>query len=272
MKVLTLSISNGVEDEIMELYDFIDTDIAKIEFEIVPSMDNPSEVEFTLFQLKNRYKSLQVSYRKKMIETKSGELKELYSQTIDQEQEDQTEDVSNSKYGLNDEKLKELTGKESLLNTNTQLTDKLQNVSTLMKSTILASELNMAELDSSNSTLVHLGEKYGVFGDMLKRTNALVTQINKSSKRDRVMIYRAIYFFIAVSMWIIWRRLLRKPIKLILWIVLSSIKLIIWGTSKAKPQDPIVSEVSSIITSSLTVTETLVLIEETITSVLKDEL
>lgn len=274
MKVVTLLISTGIEDEIMELYDIIETDMAKIEYEIIPTLSDSSAMEFQLWQFKNRYNSLQVRYREKMIESKSKERMELFHQTIDQDDDEGEliDDIDNQKYGLDDEKLKELTAKEALLNTNSQLTDKLQNVSTLMKSTILASELNMAELDTSNQTLVHLGEKYGIFGDMLKKTNALVTQINKASKRDRVMIYRAIYFFIAVSMWIIWRRLLRKPIKLLLWIVLSSIRLIIWGTSKAKPQDPFISNISSSITSSSTTTETLALIENTITSVLKDEL
>lgn len=268
MKVLTLSISTGIEDEIVELYESIETDIAAIEFEVLPTLDDRKDLEFRLWQLKNRYTSLQVSYREKMVDAKAKERREQYLQTIDDGAEDEAP-VLSAHQGLDDETLKELTAKESLLSTNTQLTDKLQNVSTLMKSTILASELNMAELDSSNQALVHLGEKYGVFGDMLKKTNALVTQINKSSKRDRVMIYRAIYFFIAVSMWIVWRRLLRKPIMLVVWIVLSSIKLIIWGTTKSTP---IAEPVSSSHVIHPTITETLTLIENTLTHAVKDEL
>lgn len=280
--VVQVKISPVEEDDIMELCQGIETEIARIEYTVLPGLDDleEEETQFKLWQIKNRFEALKVGYRRNIYESRAKETKHLFSQTLDKPKEE-VENPSalgaahdDSKFSLDDGTLKQLSAKESLLNTNTQLTDKLQNVSALMKSTILASELNMAELELSNSTLVHLGERYSVFGDVLKKTNSLVTQINKASKRDRVMIYRAIYFFIAVSVWILYRRLLRKPIRLVLWLVFSSIKLVLWGASSTSAKTPVEESLSASleIVSTVATTETINLVTETLESILKDEL
>lgn len=289
--------AEGIDDsntKILELLSKIEIDISQLQYEIIPisTNDNRNSLEYNLFHSKELLKDLYVRYRMKKVDEKRkynetlylksftrGELSIKNSNTDDDGHDDDNEMLNKydnndqlNNEGLNDEKLEELSNQERLLRQNTKLTDKLQNVNALIKSTLLAGEINISELDISTNSISNLGESYAFFGDVLNKTNGLVKSINKASKSERAIIYRSLYFFISVCCWILWRRIFKRPVLLVLWLILSPLKMLFRSSSSGDVEINSTNVVSSLI--SQTVSTTLETATDIITEVLldKDEL
>lgn len=258
------------DDSINEIFHNIELNISIIESYILPSLaanDEKKKIEFQLFKSIERYHDLHSIYRSKKVNEKIKYLESLYLKSFDKSELEiinsnesnefnhsidyNLEDNIKNTYGsIDDNQLEELSSQEKMLQQNNILTDKLQNVNALMKSTLLAGEINLSELQNSTNTLSDLSDSYAFFGNVLNKTNTLVKSINKASKNERVMIYRSLYFFISVCCWILWRRIFKRPILLILWLILSPLKFILWSSSSTKKE--IYSSVSESINLSPT--------------------
>lgn len=288
------------EDRINDTYKNIEIEIATIENTILATL-SPSkakdELEYQLLKCNERYSDLKALYRAKKITEKNKYLESLYLKSFDknelkilngEEYAVETETFNAQKNGYNsidDEQLVELTSQEKLLKQNVMLSDKLQNVNALMKSSLLAGEMNLNEFEGSTKSLSNLSDSYAVFGNVLNKTNSLVKSINKASKSERAMIYRSIYFFITVCCWILWRRIFKRPVLLLVWLVLAPTKAIFWNSSGSSSSSPSfttdcnIESISSALTESAIsaaptifdklVQETRAIIEEIVT---KDEL
>ncbi|ODV87876.1 hypothetical protein CANARDRAFT_191591, partial [[Candida] arabinofermentans NRRL YB-2248] len=132
---------------------------------------------------------------------------------------------------LDEKGMKELNTQSKLLDTNLQVTNKLQNISVMLQSSLMTSEVNMQDLSASTNALTNLSNKYSYFADVILKSGKLVNKINESSQAERKQIYRSLYFFIAVCCYIVYRRLLKRPIHLFLWIFFKTFKLILWNIS-----------------------------------------
>lgn len=286
------------EDQINDIYKTVEIEIATIEFSTLstlPPSKAKDELEYQLLKCNERYADLKALYRSKKITEKNKYLESLYLKSFDKTElkilngHEDTVEVENinshsDKYGsVDDEQLGELTSQEKLLKQNMLLSDKLQNVNTLMKSSLLAGEINLNDLECSTKSLSNLSDSYELFGNVLNKTNNLVKSINKAGKSERSMIYRSLYFFITVCCWIMWRRIFKRPVLLILWLIFTPIKAIFWnslGLSSSSATNNIkIESLPSVLTESiLSATPTIVeeiaqvtnaIIEEIVT---KDEL
>lgn len=267
--------------KINSFYEKIESDISELEFLQLPTLpNNPirKSAEFQLFKIKERYNDLQSSFRTKKVQEKQKHLDLLYIKSFDKSElliesgrfEEAVAIEAHNFESLNDEKLEELTSQEKLLQQNSVLTGKLQNVNNMLKSTLLAGELNLNDLDHSTKSLSELSDSYQMFGSILNKTNTLVKEINKASKQERIMIYRSIYFFLSVCCWILWRRIFKRPILLLIWLILSPLKLIFNRKKSAPINSSSISMTSSILetTAALTTETVLHVVETTLT---KDE-
>lgn len=266
---------NATSLKIGNLFEKIESDISELQFIHLPTLPNNTlrqSIEFQLFRIKERFKDLQSDYRTKKVQEKQKHLDSLYLKSFDQlelliESGENEETVAlNDNVLVNDNNLEELSNQEKLLQQNSVLTNKLQNVNAMLKSTLLAGEMNLNELDQSTKSLSDLSDSYQMFGSILNTTNSLVKEINKASKEERIMIYRAIYFFITVCCWILWRRIFKRPILLIIWLIFSPLKLFFRKGNPTKVE-PTVS-----VTSSLIATATQVIQNTVDEAVKKDEL
>ena len=265
------------DDTIGEIYRQIELDLSLLESMIVPTLSpnkTKQNVQFSVYKLKERYRDVRAMYRWKKVDEKSKYLESLYLRSFDKtelrflsgEMEDdgnlataasseETDPVTarktNAYSSIDDDQLEELSAQERLLQQNNMLTDKLQNVNNLMKSTLLAGEINLNELEISTSTLSNLSDSYAFFGNVLNKTNTLVKSISKASKSEREMIYRSLYFFISVCCWILWRRIFKRPVLLLLWLVVSPIKLLFRSTSSGKSPPLVASSILSATLSTL---------------------
>lgn len=261
------------DDTIGEIYRQIELDLSLLESMIVPALPpnkTKQNVQFSVYKQKERYRDVRAMYRWKKVDEKSKYLESLYLRSFDKaelrilngeteddgslataassEETDPTARKTNAYSSIDDDQLEGLSAQERLLQQNNMLTDKLQNVNNLMKSTLLAGEINLNELEISTSTLSSLSDSYAFFGNVLSKTNTLVKSINKASKSEREMIYRSLYFFISVCCWILWRRIFKRPVLLLLWLVVSPIKLLFRSTSSGK-SPPL--EATSILSATL---------------------
>jgi hypothetical protein len=285
IQISKYSYNSEVEDLINDTYKNIETELSHIESSILPSLP-PSKIkddlEYTLFKSNERFKDLKALYRAKKINEKKKYLESLYYKSFDIsellirnegkdsaavegdfkiENADAHEPIEDE-----DEQLEELSAQEKLLKQNTLLTDKLQNVNALMKSTLLAGEINLNELEISTKSLSNLSDSYEFFGNILNKTNTLVKSINKASKSERAMIYRSLYFFTSVCCWILWRRIFKRPLLLVLWLIYTPIKTLFWNQSNESNVPPLSDQ--NVITDTI-LSVTTAIIEEIVT---KDEL
>lgn len=252
----------------------IEEDIAYLKYEVLPFLphgDVRKDVEYGLYVAESRLKNLYATYRYGKVQRRKRELQSVYvnsfyknelsikrGELTNKNTEEDLNVQGDRKYdgngGLDDTKLQKLTAQERLLKQNTQLSGKLQNVNAMMRSTLLAGEINLSELEISTSTLSRLADHYSLFGDVLNRTNVLVKTINKASKSERAMIYRSLYFFMAVCAWILWRRIFKRPILLVLWLLLSPLKLVWRSSSSPSNAQKTIAEVISQVEATISAT------------------
>lgn len=117
---------------------------------------------------------------------------------------------------------------EDILSHNKKITSSLQMTRQLMSTSILQTELNVDSLDQQTKDLKNLNEEYIKFGDLLARSKGIVKFIEKQDKHDKRRIYMALGFFAFCCVWVIWRRILRTPVRLFLWSVFKVFGIVGW--------------------------------------------
>ncbi|KAG0687135.1 hypothetical protein C6P40_002815 [Pichia californica] len=155
------------EDIIDELFNQIELKFSMIESQLLPTLPTNNEknnFEFELYKSTERYNDLRSMYRSKKIDEKVKYLETLYLKSFDNselqlddskesEESSRMDETKNRYTSIDDAQLEELSAQEKLLQQNSILTDKLQNVNALMKSTLLAGEINLSELELSTNSL-----------------------------------------------------------------------------------------------------------------------
>ncbi|AEY98028.1 FAFR344Cp [Eremothecium gossypii FDAG1] len=111
-----------------------------------------------------------------------------------------------------------VTAKDRLLATNKAITSNLIRSNHVLQSSVLQSELNMDELAQQTASLAGLGRRFDQLGLVLHRSAAIVRSIEASSGKEKQRVYLALSFLGACIAWVVWRRLLRGPLRLLLWL------------------------------------------------------
>lgn len=117
---------------------------------------------------------------------------------------------------------------DEILLHNKKITSTLQTTKQLMSTSILQTELNVDALDQQTKDLKNLNEEYMKFNSLLSRSKEIVKFIEKQDKNDKRRIYMALGFFGLCCAWVIWRRILRTPIRLFLWSLLKVFRIVGW--------------------------------------------
>lgn len=122
----------------------------------------------------------------------------------------------------------ELSVDKQILSHNKQITSSLQATRQLLSTSILQSELNIDSLDQQTKDMTHLNEEFMKFSDLLNKSKQIVKFIEKQDKGDKQRIYMSFAVFFLVCLWIIWKRILRVPVKLFLWTFFRTFRIVTW--------------------------------------------
>ncbi|KAI5956907.1 SEC20 [Candida jiufengensis] len=117
---------------------------------------------------------------------------------------------------------------------NTKITSSLQTSRDLLSASILQSELNIDSIDQQTKDLAKLNENFIQFGDLLNKSRGIIKFIEKQDKQDRQRIYLSIGFFLLCCIWVIYRRVLRRPIRILLWSFFKIFNIFGWILSGFK--------------------------------------
>ncbi|EMG50200.1 SEC20 Protein transport protein SEC20 [Candida maltosa Xu316] len=180
------------------------------------------------------------------------------------------------------QKESELSINQQIANQNKQITRSLQTSRQLLSASILQSELNIESLDQQTKDLYKLNENFIQFNDLLNKSKQIVKFIEKQDKADRQRIYLSMGFFIFCCCWVVYRRILRRPIKMLLWSFFKIFNIFNWlfgsgsgsTVGKVDTMETLVSSVIAATTSAVLeeLTETSSIFESIVESVVTGEL
>lgn len=111
---------------------------------------------------------------------------------------------------------------------NTKITSSLQKSRDLLSTTILQSELNIDAIDQQTKDLAKLNERFIQFGDLLNKSRGIIKFIEKQDKLDRQRIYLSMGFFILCCCWVLYRRVLRRPLRVLFWSLFKIFNIFNW--------------------------------------------
>ncbi|KAG0655662.1 Protein transport protein sec20 [Maudiozyma exigua] len=117
--------------------------------------------------------------------------------------------------------------KSQLLSQTKKLSNNLIKGNQILQSSILQSNLNLDELRQQTSSLQTVDDKYDQFQSIVTKTSSLVKSLEKASNQEKRDVYLALFFLIACISWVIWRRILKMPVKLFLWMCFKFFKSIL---------------------------------------------
>ena len=120
----------------------------------------------------------------------------------------------------------------SILDKNKAITAALQTTRQMMATSIMHTELNIDLIEQQTKDMSRLNDKYTDFNELLSKLKAIVKFIQKQDRQDKNRIYMSVGFFFAVCAWVIWRRILKMPVKIFLWAVLRTFGLVNWVVLK----------------------------------------
>lgn len=152
------------------------------------------------------------------------------------------------------QKESELSINQQIVQQNKQITQSLQTSRQLLSASILQSELNIENLDQQTKDLYKLNENFLQFNDLLNKSKQIVKFIEKQDKADRQRIYLSIGFFIICCCWVVYRRILRRPIKILLWSLFKIFNIFGWlfgGGNNSVVQAPVKLSTTEILMSTV---------------------
>lgn len=117
--------------------------------------------------------------------------------------------------------------KGKLLSTNRKITSNLLRSNQILQSSVLQSDLNLNDLQAQTHSLTGLNDKFDQLGTVLTKSARMIKIIESSSGREKRDIYLGLGFLILCMAWVLWRRVLKTPAKLALWLWFKFFKMIL---------------------------------------------
>lgn len=111
---------------------------------------------------------------------------------------------------------------------NKSITAALQSTRQMMASSIVQTGLNIDNLDQQTQDITQLSFKLSDLTATLGKSKNIVRFIEKQDKQDKKRIYMSIGFLLLCSAWVLWRRILRLPVRLLLWTILKVFRVFSW--------------------------------------------
>lgn len=140
----------------------------------------------------------------------------------------------------------------------------------------MKSSLNIEELEQSTRNLSQLDLKYSVFQNVLGTSQRLIKHLEQADKWDRTCMLASLGFLALVLTWIVWRRILKPPV----YLLLSVIRVFIFSGKKvAQVVTPngtksAIVDIANTVETIETLTETIIdatstLLENAVTSIVE---
>jgi Sec20 len=105
----------------------------------------------------------------------------------------------------------------SLLTAANDVTIALKRTHALLEQELEKSTLSLETLDHSSQTLRQLEHQYSAFDVLLRGSKRLIIELEQADKWDRWMIYGGLAIFGLTCLWIVYKRILRGPLGLMMW-------------------------------------------------------
>lgn len=105
----------------------------------------------------------------------------------------------------------------SVLSASSDVTSELRKTHALMSEELSKSALSQELLAQSSSTLTALGEEYTAFGAILNGSKRLLKELENADRTDQLWIWGSFGFFCVVVAWILYRRILSRPVNALIW-------------------------------------------------------
>lgn len=121
---------------------------------------------------------------------------------------------------------------DQVLTQNKNITSSLKLTKQLMTMSVMQTELNIDTVDQQSKDLTNLNDKLIDLGSVLTKSRQIVKFIEKQDKHDKRRIYASLGFLLLVSAWVIWRRVLKLPVKIMLWTLMKVFGVVSWVSSK----------------------------------------
>lgn len=121
---------------------------------------------------------------------------------------------------------------EQILSQNKNITSTLKLTKQLMTMSVMQTELNIDGLDQQSKDLNKLNDKLVDLQGVLMKSKEIVKFIEKQDKRDRRRIYFSIGFLLVCCAWVLWRRVLKMPVKILIWSLLKFFGAVNWVVYK----------------------------------------
>lgn len=133
---------------------------------------------------------------------------------------------------------------DQILTQNKNISSLLQLTKQLMTMSVMQTELNIESIDQQSKDLSQLNDKLMDLEGVLTRSRQIVKFIEKQDKRDKKRIYLSIGFLLCCCAWVMWRRVLKTPVRLLIWSFLQFFGVLNWATHKLKPSHADIREIN----------------------------
>lgn len=122
----------------------------------------------------------------------------------------------------------EQTIEDQILTHNKNITNSLKLTKRLMTMSVMQTELNIDNLDQQSKDLSQLNDKLVDLESVLQKSRQIVKFIEKQDKKDRRRIYISFGFLLLCCLWVLWRRVLKVPAKILMWTLFRVFGVIGW--------------------------------------------
>lgn len=235
-----------------------------IEINISGVNDDQLSIRYQMY--KEKLSNLRIKLRESQLQSYNSENELIHNQRIAKyspvrndklDESDLRKDLFSGRSTKDDSKVKNKTIQDQILSHNKSITSTLQSTRQLMSTSIVQTELNIDSVEQQTKDLSNLNDKFTDFESLLSKSKNIVRFIEKQDRKDKNNIYLSIGFLLLCSAWVIWRRLLKMPIKFFMWSLFKIFRIFnrMFVTSSSKGDIDVYATVgaisSSLIASSI---------------------
>ncbi|CUM50979.1 uncharacterized protein AC631_03199 [Debaryomyces fabryi] len=236
-------------------------DMLKV-IEINLSADGDDQLSIRYQMYKEKLTNLKLKLRECQLQSYNLENELIHKQRIAKyspiikdnvNEADLRKDLFSGRSTKDDSKIKSQSIRDQILTHNKSITSSLQSTRQLMSTSIVQTELNIDSVEQQTKDLSNLNDKFTDFESLLNKSKNIVKFIEKQDRKDKNNIYLSIGFLLLCSAWVIWRRLLKMPVKFFLWSFFKIFRMFnrIFVTSGTKDDLDLYATVGAVVSSSL---------------------
>lgn len=181
------------------------------------------------------WRRLKLKLKQSLLEAHALEMDMIHKQRIAEyvkveEKEGTKEDLFAGRSQGNAE-ASEKSVQDQILTHNKNITSSLQLTKQLMSMSVMQTELNIDTIVQQSKDLGNLNDKLMDLEGVLTKSKEIVRFIERQDKRDKKRIYMSILFLLCCSAWVIWRRILKTPVRILLWTLFKFFGLFNWASN-----------------------------------------